>query len=286
MMSAYMNNTGHIWILLFITSLILTQQWGQWQTVLGTLRARWQPLSSSAHHRLSRGSVTTVLINHPRLRIDWPREAYFFLVLFVKPVCAIWFHWPFKKTTRFSASACLPNAPLPSRPTPPYPTSSLKWAWTLFLITFIWTLTERTKAGIPHLNLSACPPEPINKTKNSNTTPKNTLQDERSMSGSNFSQLFRAESANEKWSHPFLNLKDFPCFPRWVTFAKPYGWSMTGSSDTNVPVESQKRIQVQGLLIRSQLFMKKKFFLTFYLDKGPTILFYYPLVNETMLFQI
>ena len=57
-----------------------------------------------------------------------------------------------------------------------------------FFITCTWTLTGKTKAGILHLNLTACSPEPVSKTKNSNTTTKNTLEDERSMSGDNLSQ--------------------------------------------------------------------------------------------------
>ena len=64
-------------------------------------------------------------------------------------------------------------------------------------------IRERTKAGIPHLNLSACPAEPITKTKNSS----NTLEDERSMPGSKFSQALQAASTRQNGSHPFLTLK-------------------------------------------------------------------------------
>lgn len=143
-----MNNWNKTWILLFINFSIVTQQWGQWQTILGALRA-WP---NTVHHRPLEGICHNALIKHPRARVDWPRDSPF--LRSVCKNCSVWFHRPFNKTARFSFCQSCSRPP----PIPPHPTFSLNGAWTPLLIMFIWTSTERTKARIPQLSLSAWPP--------------------------------------------------------------------------------------------------------------------------------
>lgn len=190
-------------------------------------------------------------------------EASISSVLLVRTVCSVWFHWPFNKTSRFSfclSSSCTP----PSHPTPPPSTSCLPECHSSSHASGHWQ-KEQKLAFHSSIYLLA-PPEPVSKTKNSNTTLKNTPEDERSMSRGSFSQA-PGRIDKWEWKSPIPNLEVIlPGIPRGVAFAKPCGRSTVESSYTNTSMENYKGIQVPGLLRSSRLSTKTKLFsLTFWI---------------------